>query len=108
MSIHHIAQLKRKIVRVKPDAVVTYDSDPFFQNETTDMHRIGSELLEVVAGKEFEIMGISRFRNRLFYMVPIDPRKTVISEHGEPMLFDKTFFPADYMEILDSGFMEAT
>jgi len=107
MEFHHINQFRMKKVHVRENALDLYAKDPFWASETKEQHVIGITLLAAVKGKDCVVLAAHRFNSRLFYTVPVDPPQRLPGPMGDPIMVNQSFFPADYVVVLDHGYMEA-
>jgi len=106
-GIHHISQARLKRVRALPDVAERYANDPrwMYQDQLQRMSCL--TLLSKMAGMECHVIMAWQTDRAIMYGLLLSDRVEAPDSLGCTIMHDKCQFPADYFEVLDSGFMEA-
>ena len=104
---HHINQARLKRVRARSDAVELFSNDERWTHQSPFAKMSCLTILSKIAGMECSVIMSWRNGKAIMYGVALPDPVEAPGETGTLMWHDKIQFPADYFEILDSGFMEA-
>jgi hypothetical protein len=105
--ISHINQFRLKRVRALPDVAERYANDPRWMHQDQLQRMSCLSILSKMAGMECQVIMSWRTDTAIMYGVVLGEKVEAPGETGIMMVHDKCQFPADYFEVLDSGFMEA-
>jgi len=103
----HIDQVKIKRVRARADVVELYTHDDRWTHQDPFTRMSCLSILSKIAGMECSVIMAWKSGRALMYGVALPDPVEAPGESGALMLHDKIQFPADYFEVIDSGFMEA-
>lgn len=106
--LSHINQYRAKRVRARPDIAERYANDPRWMHQTSLERASCFSILSKMAGMECHVLMAWKTDKALMYGLLMGERIEAPNGMGISMFHDKCQFPADYFEIMDSGFMEAS
>jgi hypothetical protein len=106
-TISHINQYRLKRVRARTDIVERYADDPRWMHQNPFQRMSCLSILNKIAGMECHVIMAWKTEKAIMYGVLLGERVNAPGEDGTMMVHDKCQFPADYFEVIDSGFMEA-
>lgn len=106
-GICHINQAQFKRVRVRPDVVELYANDERWTHQSAFAKMSCLTILSKTVGMECTVIMAWRTGRAIMYGVALPDPVEAPGDSGALMMHDKIQFPADYFEVIDSGFMEA-
>jgi hypothetical protein len=105
--ISHINQFRCKRVRALPDVAERYANDPRWMHQNQLQRMSCLSILSKLAGMECQVIMAWKTDKAIMYGLILDEKVEAPDQMGVKMFHDKCQFPADYFEVLDSGYMEA-
>jgi hypothetical protein len=106
-DIHHLSQLSPKVVQVIEDAPERYEHDETWKYLSEPDKHFGIRCLEASKGQKCIVLTAQRRGNVIWYELFFDPPLEVENVLGTKEVFHYLHISADYVRILDSGFLEA-
>jgi hypothetical protein len=106
-GIHHIDQMRCKVVRIRDDAPERYAADGRWRQIAEPDKNFGIRCLEASRGRECVVFTTNRRGGDQWYELLFDPPVEVENVLGSIQKFPYLHITADYVRVIDHGFMEA-
>jgi hypothetical protein len=106
-EVHHISQIRPKIVRIIDDAPERYLHDEKWVNLDEPDKHFGIRCLEASRGQDCMVITAQRRGNEIWYELFFDPPLEVENILGSKQSFRFLHVSADYVQVINSGFLEA-
>lgn len=105
--MNHVVQSYSMLVRVREDAHHLYVNDPRWNQANSMEKQFALRMLQEICGLTCPVLTVDRDNYGTFYNIMVSPAPLIPDPQGITRRFNMAFIPADYVEVVRSGFWEA-